>query len=80
MQTVFVVENSTSLVLAEPTSSLSQPLSPSVFVCLDWHCVVFMWVLAAAVVARRLLPKRFGKKKKPKKKNLFLSETNNRVT
>jgi len=36
-----------------------------------------MWVLAAAVVARRLPPKRFEKRKK---RNLFLSETNNRVT
>lgn len=68
------IENSTSLVLA-PALSCSSSLCISLFVFLYWHSIVFMWVLAAAVVTRRLPPKRFGGKK-----NLFLSETNNRVT
>lgn len=63
--------NSTSL--AQGTSSLSLTLSLSLCSCFG-SGFVFTWVLAAAVVARRLPHKRKGKK------NLFLSETNNSVT
>lgn len=51
-------KNSVSLVLAEPSSSLYHCLC---ILVLARHC--FMWGLAAAVVARRLPPKRFWKQK-----------------
>lgn len=84
MHIVFVVENSAGLVLAEPTSSAPLPNSLLLpFLSLyAWIGTVlfFMWVLAAAVVARRLLPKRAGprgKKKICKKKKIcfYLKQT-----
>lgn len=53
-------KNSTSPVLAGAAQSHS--VSPTLFACSHWHCIVFMWVLAAAVAARRLLPKRLERK------------------
>lgn len=47
-----------------PSPSLTHSLfCVSLFVFLYWHGIVFMWVLAAAVLTRRLPPKRFRKKK-----------------
>lgn len=66
LHTVFVADREQSCIGRIHQLCLS--LSVTVFVFLHWHGIVFMWVLAAAVVARRLPPKRV------EKKNLFLSE------
>lgn len=62
--TVFVLDRGWYQSCTGTRSLLLFPsLCISLFVFMYWHSIVFMWVLAAAVVTRRLPPKRFGEKK-----------------